>query len=292
MPILIDRRSFLMQAGTLAAGISVARTGRADSAPLRIAILSDTHIGADPRDEFRGFRPHENLRTAVTQATAAPKFDLAVVNGDLARREGRPEDYAQFAALVRPMLDAQPLALTLGNHDNRAQARSTMLSAAGDAAPVENKDVSVLTAGGFRFVFLDSLLVTNIPPGQLGHAQRNWLANYLAGSGNLPTVVFVHHNPDPESDVALVDAAQLLAILRPRRAVKALIFGHTHIYAHDVQDGLHLLNVPAVGYNFADGNPVGWVEAVIRPTGGDFQLHAIAGDTRDNGKITTLKWRV
>lgn len=291
MPLLIDRRSFLRRTAALSGGLSLARFGKSGTAPLRIAILSDTHIAADPQDEFRGFHPHENLRNAVAQVKSVANFDLAVVNGDLARREGRPEDYAQFGSLIRPLLDAQPLALTLGNHDERSRARSTMLSRAGDAAPLEEKDVSLLNAGGFRFVFLDSLMLTNISPGQLGHAQRDWLSRYLAGPGTQPTIVFVHHNPDPESDGALVDATQLLAILRPQRVVKALIFGHTHVYAHDAQDGLHLLNVPAVGYNFADGNPVGWIEATITASGGDFKLHAFAGETKDDGKTTRLSWR-
>lgn len=290
MPILIDRRSFLKRTAALSAGLSLTRWNAEGAAPLRVAILSDTHIAADPQDEFRGFRPHENLRNAVSQATAS-KFDLAIVNGDLARRDGRPEDYAQFTSLINPLAEAQPLAITLGNHDDRKNARNALTKRAGDTEPVEQKYVSTLDAGGVRFVFLDSLMVTNISAGQLGHSQREWLAQYLAALGTRRTIVFVHHNPDSESDGALVDAAQLLELLRPRRAVKALVFGHTHVYSHAMQDGLHLLNVPAVGYNFADGNPVGWIEATITPTGGDFKLHALAGEMKDNGQTTSLNWR-
>jgi 3',5'-cyclic AMP phosphodiesterase CpdA len=255
-----------------------------------VAILSDTHIAADPQDEFRGFRPHENLRKAVAQATSA-KFDLAIVNGDLARREGHPEDYSQFTSLIDPLAEAQPLAITLGNHDDRKNARNALGKRAGELAPVEQKYVSTLKAGGLQFVFLDSLMVTNISAGQLGHSQREWLAKYVGGLGTQPTIVFVHHNPDPESDGALVDATQLLTLLKPQRAVKALVFGHTHVYSHGADDGLQLVNVPAVGYNFADGNPVGWIEATITERGGEFKLHALAGETKDDGETTSLNWR-
>lgn len=274
----------------MAVGLTLSRINSAAAAPLRVAILSDTHIAADPQDEFRGFHPHENLQKAVAQATAS-KFDLAIVNGDLARREGRPEDYRQFTSLIDPLADAQPLAFTLGNHDDRTNARNALTKRAGDTAPVEQKYVSTLDAGDLRFLFLDSLMVTNISAGQLGHSQRAWLAQFLSTSSGKPLIVFVHHNPDPDSDGALVDADRLLAVLRPQRAVKALIFGHTHVYAHDVQDGLHLLNVPAVGYNFADGNPVGWIEASLTTAGGDFKLHALAGEGNDDGKVTSLNWR-
>lgn len=290
MPLLVNRRSFLQRTAAFGAGFALARSGGAANQPLRVGILSDTHIAADPQDEFRGFHPHQNLRKAVEQASAS-KFDVAIVNGDLARRDGLPEDYQQFTALIDPLAELQPLALTLGNHDDRKNARNALTKRAGDPVAVEHKYVSTLEAGGFQFVFLDSLMVTDISPGQLGHSQREWLAQYLGTLGVKPTFVFVHHNPDPESDGALVDAERLLAIVKPRRSVKALVFGHTHVYSHDAQNGLHLLNVPAVGYNFADGNPVGWVEATLTSTGGDFKLHALAGETRDDGKITSLTWR-
>jgi Icc protein len=82
-----------------------------------------------------------------------------------------------------------------------------------------------------------------------------------------------------------------LAILRRRRAVKALFFGHTHEYRRDQQDGLHLINVPAIGYNFSDGHPVGWVDATFSSRNLALKLHAIAGERRDDGKVTELTWR-
>jgi len=78
-----------------------------------------------------------------------------------------------------------------------------------------------------RFILLDSLLATNITPGQLGQSQRTWLSEYLDAQTAKPAVVFVHHNPDPEKDSALVDANRLLErcgeeqfILVLREAVK------------------------------------------------------------------------
>jgi 3',5'-cyclic-AMP phosphodiesterase len=290
MPILVDRRSFLKRTAVVAAGFSLARFGQGANSPLRIAILSDTHIAADPQDSFRGFHPHENLKKVVAQVGAS-KFDLGIVNGDLARREGLREDYGQFTALIDPLAQAMPLAVTLGNHDDRKNARNALAKRAGDTAPVEQKYVSTLDAGEFKFIFLDSLMVTNISAGQLGSSQREWLAQYLQTLGPKPVIVFVHHNPDAENDGALVDADRLLAILKPQRTVKALIFGHTHVYSHGVQDGLQLLNLPAVGYNFSDGNPVGWIEATVREAGGEFKLHALAGETKDDGNVTSLRWR-
>ena len=101
----------------------------------------------------------------------------------------------------------------------------------------------------------------------------------------------MHHDPDPDKDSALVDAARLLEILTPRPAVKALIFGHTHVYSLEKVKDMHLINLPAVGYNFADGNPVGWMEGAFSKQGLELKLRAIAGEMKDDGKSVTLSWR-
>jgi 3',5'-cyclic-AMP phosphodiesterase len=114
------------------------------------------------------------------------------------------------------------------------------------------------------------------------------LSRYLDGKTDKPIAVFVHHNPAPD---ALQDTERLLPILQRCRAVKALIFGHRHVYTLDQIDGMHLVNLPVVGYSFADGNPVGWVEAAFSAQGADLTLHAVAGETRDDGKTTSLARR-
>ncbi|MBV8708569.1 MAG: metallophosphoesterase [Acidobacteriaceae bacterium] len=289
MPFLLDRRGFL-KGSVAAASLWGARLGlRAESGNARVALLADTHIAADPEDTFRGFFPHRNLRI-VCDSVKSTKFDLLVVNGDLARRTGEVGDYTTFRGFIDPLAEQIPTVVMLGNHDERKNARSALTNRAGEIQPVEQKLVTTIDAGPLRFAMLDSLLVTNISPGQVGKKQREWLSTYLDGAGQKPTIVFVHHNPDAESDGALVDADRLLAILKPRRAVKALIFGHTHVYAFDKIDGMHLVNLPAVGYNFADGNPVGWVEASFSGQGAKLQLHAVAGE-KDDGRMTELIWR-
>ena len=121
MPIVLDRRSFLKHAaGTFS--LRYRREPRADASLARFALLSDTHIAADKGDTFRGFNPFTNLTTVVGQV-AEQHFDLAIVNGDLARLTGEAADYAQFASLMKPIFDKAPTLLTMGNHDGRERAR-------------------------------------------------------------------------------------------------------------------------------------------------------------------------
>jgi predicted phosphodiesterase len=80
-------------------------------------------------------------------------------------------------------------------------------------------------------------------------------------------------------------------VIRPHRQVKGIIYGHTHVYRYQEIDGIHLINVPATGYNFMDNKPVGWVEAELDADGGRFTLHAIGGNRELDKKTTELKWR-
>ena len=286
MPLLLHRRNFLNAAiGTL--GAAVFARGASDA--VRWALLSDTHVAEDPTDTYRGFRPAEQCKTAVQQV-ASGTFDGYLINGDLARLAGRPGDYGRFADTAAPLIEKGPVALTLGNHDDRANARSGFARAAGENVNVAGKSVWGVDAGPLRLILLDSLLETNVVPGFLGKKQRDWLAADLDAHADRPSIVFVHHTlGDGDSD--LLDADRLLKILRPRRQVKALFYGHSHQWKREVQEGLHLVNLPAVGYNFEDSEPVGWVEAEMRKGGAELTLHAFGGNRAKDGERVKLEWR-
>lgn len=286
MPFIVDRRGFLK--ASLSA-LAFTGTLHAGDTSAHVALLSDTHISEDPSDSFRGFSPHENLKKVAEMVTKV-HTELLIVNGDLARTNGHLTDYAAFNTLIDPMTDAMPMVASMGNHDDRANARKSLAKLAGDRQAIIQKLITVIDAGPVNFLLLDSLLVTGISPGLLGKAQRDWLTQYLSEPATKPLIVFVHHNPDAAND-ALLDADFLLSALRPVKNVKGLFFGHTHVYSLTRLDGLHLVNLPAVGYNFADGNPVGWVDSVFTKTGVSLTLHAIAGETKDDGKVTQLEWR-
>jgi 3',5'-cyclic-AMP phosphodiesterase len=289
---VIDRRGFLKASmGAWAAPLVTSALLRGDSlANARWALLSDTHISANTSDSYRGFKPHQNLAKVCGQLKTA-KFNAILFNGDLARMEGRRRDYQQFINFVDPLADHAPLVMTLGNHDDRSNARDTLTKLSGDRQRIEKKLVTTIESGPFRFVLLDSLFITNIIAGRLGKSQCDWLSASLAENREKPTIVIMHHNPVGERVGALLDRDRLLEILDGQRQVKALIYGHTHTYRFEQRNGLHLINLPAVAYNFANGEAVGWVEANFSLAGADFKLHAIAGETKDDGKTTSVNWR-
>jgi len=284
MPLVLNRRAFL-QGAVAAAAFAQSKNGARAAA--RWAFLSDIHIPADREDRYRGFSPIANLGKAVPQVLQA-NLQGALITGDLARVQGFKDDYQAVKGLLDPVAARVPLALTLGNHDDRTNFFAVYAPAS--QSPVRDRQVTVVEAPPLRFILLDSLLSTRLTPGFLGKDQRNWLEQYLKSSDATPTVIFVHHPPD-DADNNLLDSDRLLRIVMPVRKVKAVVFGHSHVYRYDALEGLHLINLPAVGYNFNDSEPVGWVEARMAAEGADLTLHAIGGNTARDGQMKSVEWR-
>jgi len=215
--------------------------------------------------------------------------DGALICGDLARLQGMPGDYGAFRALIKPVLDKIPAALALGNHDERKNFLNVFPRTSG-APAVKDRHVAVVETPSLRLIVLDSLLATNVVPGQLGKEQRQWLTRYLAEASVRPTIIAVHHTLDDE-DGSLVDVSRLFDIVLGHRSVKAILYGHSHRYAFDTWNGIHLINIPSTGYNFNDSQPVGWLLSELTPRGGAFTLHAIGGNKAQDGRRTELTWR-
>ncbi|MGC9328877.1 MAG: metallophosphoesterase family protein [Candidatus Hinthialibacter sp.] len=284
-----NRRNFLR---TAIAGVSVLAAPHLsygqNAKSARWAFLSDTHVPRDPSNEYRGFHPFENMKkTAVEIASAQPEG--ALITGDLARLEGFTGDYASLKSLSSPIFENMPVCMALGNHDNRSNFLNAFQTNPGKQN-VSGKHVSVIEAGPVRLIVLDSLLSTNITPGQLGKNQREWLRVFLREAQPKPTLLFFHHTMT-DDDGALVDIERLFPIIVPSNQVKAIVYGHSHVYDFQEKMGIQLINIPAVGYNFNDRDPVGWIEAELTAQDGRFTLHAIGGNQENDGKTTMVKWR-
>jgi 3',5'-cyclic-AMP phosphodiesterase len=288
----MTRRRFL-DVSLAAAGGVLALTPRrglpdSDRKHARWVFLADTHIAADPENNFRGSYPYRNLENAVARI-AADLPDGAVITGDLARLNGQLGDYENLRKLLMPLLVRRPVCLTLGNHDDRPVFFRVFQDRPGQAQPVRDKHVVTVDAGPVRFALLDSLFLVDKTPGLLGKAQRTWLGRYLQESDK-PVILFFHHTLG-DGDGDLLDTRWLFDLIAPVRQVKAIVYGHSHRYRSSEFEGIHLINLPALGYNFNDDQPIGWIEARLTAEGGEFRLHALAGNTQIHGRIEGLRWR-
>jgi Icc protein len=289
----VHRRSFLKTVSATTGALVLtscqsAPKNTATDPQLHLSLLSDTHVPGDRKNGYRGFNPWENLKQIVPEVAAA-RPEAVILNGDAARLEGLPADYQEVKSLLEPIASFAPIYIGLGNHDDRAQFEKAFTSPPTLKQSVKDKHVLVVDQQWIRFILLDSLLYTNKTAGLLGKDQRDWLAKYLPEHSNTPTIIFVHHTLG-QGDGELLDSDRLFEIVQPHRDVKAIFYGHSHVWSLTERDRLKLINLPAVGYNFTDKEPVGWVDAIFRPTGVDLTLHAFAGNRVDDGKKYVINW--
>jgi len=217
-----------------------------------------------------------------------------LVNGDCAFDHGLAEDYGTFTGLLHPLSESGlPLHLALGNHDDREVFWGAIKDARPASPPLASKQVSIVEAGHANWFMLDSLEVTKQTPGRLGDEQREWLSKALDARTDKPALVMVHHNPvfTEGKNTGLLDTAELIAILQPRRHVKALIFGHTHTWRLNDHEGLHLVNLPAVAYPFNPKEVTGWMDCHLTADGMSLEMHAQDTTHPEHGKVSELRWR-
>jgi Icc protein len=291
----MNRRAFIKTGLAAVGAIATIVTGcspglrKSEKKPARWALLADTHIPEDVNNNYRGFYPYQNLQKVVPDIISASPDGVAIA-GDLARLTGQLGDYENLKKLLSPIAEKRPVFMALGNHDNRDNFVKVFDKASGEKQPVKGKHIVVVNKLPARLIILDSLFYVNKVPGLLGKAQRQWLENYLKECDETPTILCFHHSLG-DDDGDLLDLPRLFSIIRPIRKVKAIVYGHSHAYGFSEFEGIHLINLPAVGYNFSDAEPVGWVQANLTDKGGDFTLHAIAGSMNKDGSITRLTWR-
>ncbi len=263
------------------------RGGRKDL--VRWALLSDTHTPSDPDNHFGSSYPYRNLREAVGRI-GEKMPDRLLVTGDVARLTGHPGSYDSFKTILTPIAAGCPIHLVVGNHDDRDNFQQAFHNYTGDWAQMDGKHVVAINAGPIRVILLDSLLWVNLFPGQLGQMQRLWLDAYLKASDETPTILFVHHTISGGAN-DMMDAGRLVDIIKPQKKVKAVVFGHSHACGFRQLHSIHLINVPALGFNFSGREPVGWIDAQLTAKGGEFTVRAIGGNRRLDGHVRRLSWR-
>src|SRR5438445_8066472 len=121
----INRRKFLGYSARALALLALSKRTdllgqeRAEAAkPVHLALLSDTHVPADPKNEYRKFLPWENLQAVVPQVIES-RPEGVILNGDVARLTGELADYEAGKQLLAPLAERAPGYIGLGNHDDR-----------------------------------------------------------------------------------------------------------------------------------------------------------------------------
>jgi 3',5'-cyclic AMP phosphodiesterase CpdA len=190
--------------------------------------ISDTHLTSDG-SLYGAVDADGRLGELLEQLTnSGMRSDAVVFTGDLTDT-GEPEAYRKLRAVVEPFaaeLGAE-LVWVMGNHDNRAALRSSLLDEAPSMAPLD----LVRMIDGLRIVTLD----TSVPGhhyGEISKSQLDWLAAELRTPAPHGTILALHHPPIPSVldlavTVELRDQASLARVLKASD-VRTILAGHLH----------------------------------------------------------------
>ena len=192
--------------------------------------ISDTHLRAGantPADK----NPDASLAASIDAALGIDA-DLVLLTGDLAD-DGSVQALERLRDLVS-VFSAQVLAVG-GNHDILDNVHAVF--GAADTAEV----------GAWRVVAIESLI-----PGEVhGAVDVDDLTRRLDALDDRPTVIAIHHPPRSPSShqwFQLIGAEQMLAAVRERPGIRAVVSGHLHEAFHLHDAGLELCGAPSTYY--------------------------------------------
>ncbi len=215
------------------------------AAPLRFAVLSDTHVDA-PEIVYDTIQavdsvtlrdtvilvPHE-LPGEALLAMAICTEDLRSQQVDFILHAGDLTDRGDSLALVnvRRLLDSTelPYYVTSGNHDTKRSPSALMdLKAVFDSVRFSlNKDEAFIMG-------LNSAPIMRSSDGHFAPQDTMWLRQWLDSLGTQPTIVVTHY---PLLREAVDNWYDLTDILRQYNT-QVVISGHHHDYMHLTTDGI------------------------------------------------------
>ncbi|TFD33923.1 phosphodiesterase [Cryobacterium cryoconiti] len=227
--------------------------------------LSDTHLLANGGRLYDRVDSTAHLAQLFAEVEAsAGRPDAIIITGDLADK-GEPDAYRALQGIVEPAaarLGARVF-WVMGNHDDRASFRSTLLNEPASDEPIDRVDF----IGGLRLITLD----TSVPGhhyGAVTEAQLRWLADQLSVPAPDGTILAMHHPPVPSVldlavSVELRDQSRLAQVLRGTD-VRSILAGHLHYSSMATFAGIPVsvasatcytqdLNVPVGGTRGRDG---------------------------------------
>ncbi len=210
---------------------------------LRIAQITDTHLYADPAGQLLGLNTRDCLQQVVELARQKQP-QLVVATGDLTH-DGSTAAYR----LVRECFGRLqvPVYCLPGNHDEAGNLRNCMQ---GDGY----YSIAAVQVNGWQLVFLDST-VAGSDGGHLSRRELQQLDATLTGAGDMPALVWLHHQPvDMGSrwlDTMAIDNPQeFFAVIDRHPQVRSVIWGHVHQHFDRRHNNVRLLATPSTCVQF------------------------------------------
>ena len=216
----------------------------------RVIQITDCHVMTDPLGAIRGVPTRGTLERVLSAVERNfPDADRLIITGDLTHDE-KLSTYVWLRERLQPWITR--LRVIPGNHDDRGLMREVF----GDRlSPVAfDRNVFIDEILGWRLIGLDSHVPGKLH-GELGLSQLSWLRAELEQYPHMPTCLCLHHPPVLVGSawldrINLLDAAELLEIVRAFPQVRSVWCGHVHQERTMLDGNVLLLTTPSTGVQF------------------------------------------
>lgn len=211
---------------------------------ITVVQLTDSHLYAELDSRLLGMQTQDSLHKVIQLVTEEQEqIDLLLCTGDISQ-DGSAQSYQRFAEMIDGM--ATTTRWFAGNHDEAVVLQAASLA--------DDWLESVCDLGAWRIITLDSSVKDKVH-GYLNKTQLSMLKEALLSATDRHVLIALHHHPLPihshwMDKISLLNAAELLSILRDFNNVKAVIWGHVH-QEFDVQvQGIRWLAAPSTCIQF------------------------------------------
>jgi Icc protein len=210
--------------------------------PLKILQVSDSHVAADHKAEYRGQNADLNLKKLLP-AMRAWGPDLVLLTGDISE-DASPAAYGRVAALLGKI--GAPLLALPGNHDDPDVMRNYFPQGPWNGP-------FALEAGPWLLVLMDSTVKGSIS-GSFSQGDLERFAAQLRGSSAKYVLVTLHHQPltvnAPWIDrYALENPDGFFSCVDRDPRIKCIAWGHIHQDFRSKRNGVELLGAPSAAAN-------------------------------------------
>lgn len=227
--------------------VAAGRRHRRGMKPIRVAQISDTHLGQTTAYQLLGMDTDFSLRQVLKLfAARESQAELILLSGDISNN-----GYKQAYQRLYQLLERRDNVVWLpGNHDSVELMKSVC---------AERWFRPRLEIGNWQIVSLDSS-VAGSSRGTLDAGQLEFLEQTLQAHPDLHTLIALHHHVLPIGsdwlDEQLLSNRQAFFDLISRYPqVKAVTSGHVHQATDVLKNGVRVLTAPSTCIQFAPNSP-------------------------------------
>ncbi len=194
---------------------------------IRAVQITDIHLLSEPGAKLYGVDTAISLQKVIDAiVNLSPPADLIIATGDLAEEPSK-KTYNRLRGILA--LTNIPVYVLAGNHDDIDEMSGSLIGG-------NIKFVDRVRIDDWIFMFVNTQQVGE-SYGFISSDEMALLKANLEAAGDAPVVVALHHTPMPicpRANCQLQNVTEFNQLMQSFRSVKAVIAGHTHVAAENI----------------------------------------------------------